>query len=122
MLTKDPRKRITLPEALSHNLFDADNERLLKNVRLHKKDIIKNLNTYKNANSFNKAIRMCLSKIYESNSLDKLKELFLAGDTDHNGRLDKLEFEIVMKKLDFEKDEIDVIWLSLDTSGDGEIE
>jgi len=29
---------------------------------------------------------------------------------------------VVMKQLDFQEDEIGVIWKSLDTSGDGEIE
>lgn len=63
-----------------------------------------------------------MSKLYESNSIDKLKEMFLAADTNHNGKLDRDEFNVAMKKLEFEEDEIDVIWRALDTSGDGEIE
>lgn len=48
--------------------------------------------------------------------------MFLAADTNHNGKLDREEFDVAMKRLEFEADEIDIIWAALDTSGDGEIE
>jgi len=32
------------------------------------------------------------------------------------------EFKVVMRQLEFSDDEVQVIWKSLDTSGDGEIE
>jgi len=42
MLDKDPKKRIALQDALKHKIFDGENERLLKNIKVSKKDLKKN--------------------------------------------------------------------------------
>lgn len=122
MLEKDPKKRISLPEALNHDFFSASKNKLSDlNVDKHK-GIVQNLKNYKQANSFNKAVRICMSKIYDGQSIDRLKELFLAADVDHNGKLDREEFQVVMRKLEMADDEIEMVWRSLDSSGNGELE
>jgi len=123
MLNKDPRQRISLSEALQHDFFKIDIKDEDHHLDSEKRNqLIKNLKAYKMTNSFNKAVRICMSKLYENSNVEKLKKLFLKADSNNNGKLDRNEFQEVMIQLDFTGDEIDLIWNALDTSGDGEIE
>lgn len=45
MLEKDPRKRIALSEAIKHPLFTEEHAKVVKNVKVKKRDIVKSLNS-----------------------------------------------------------------------------
>jgi len=63
-----------------------------------------------------------MSKLIENSNVQTLKQLFLEVDTNHNGRLDKEEFKSALSKMALEEDEIQEIWMAVDSSGDGEVE
>lgn len=71
---------------------------------------------------FTKAIKLCMSKIYENNNFDKLKQKFMEYDSNKNGILERDEFTLVMKQFNFSEQEIDIMITSLDLNNDGQIE
>jgi len=71
---------------------------------------------------FTKAIRLCMSKIYENSNFDKLRAKFFEFDANKNGILEKDEFFQVMRTFDFNDQEIDLMMSALDLNNDGQIE
>lgn len=63
-----------------------------------------------------------MSKIYENNNFDKLKQKFMEYDSNKNGILERDEFTLVMKQFNFSEQEIDIMITSLDLNNDGQIE
>lgn len=80
------------------------------------------MKAYKEANHFQKAIRMCMNKLYTSASLEDLKQTFFEYDDNKNGILDREEFTKVLEKYGFDLSEVDQVIKAVDVNGDGEIE
>jgi len=99
----------------------------LKDIELVKmdindsKEIINQMGSYKQTNMFTKAIRLCMSKIYENSNFDMLKEKFFEFDDNKNGILERDEFMKFMKTFDFSEQEIDIMISALDLNNDGQI-
>jgi len=99
----------------------------LKDIELVKmdindsKEIINQMGSYKQTNMFTKAIRLCMSKIYENSNFDMLKEKFFEFDDNKNGILERDEFMKFMKTFDFSEREIDIMISALDLNNDGQI-
>eukprot|EP00341_Mesodinium_pulex_P013596 CAMPEP_0116927222 /NCGR_PEP_ID=MMETSP0467-20121206/25212_1 /TAXON_ID=283647 /ORGANISM="Mesodinium pulex, Strain SPMC105" /LENGTH=156 /DNA_ID=CAMNT_0004606669 /DNA_START=922 /DNA_END=1392 /DNA_ORIENTATION=+ len=63
-----------------------------------------------------------MSKLSESPLVNIIKTLFIEVDVNHNGKLDETEFGQAMTQLGLAKEELESVWKSVDTSGDGELE
>jgi len=122
-LKKDPDQRITLADALNDPWMKETTLDLgLKLDISSHKQIIAKLGSYAKTNLFTKAIKLCMSKIYEQTNVTELQKKFMEMDTNHNGVLEPDEFSNVMKHFGFEDSAIAQMIKSLDLNGDGQIE
>jgi len=120
-LKKDPAERIKLEDAVKDVWFEHEAPKVEINLSQHK-DVVEKINAYKKTNLFTKAIKLCMSKIYENSNFESLKAKFWEYDANKNGILERDEFTQVMRCFDFSDAEIDMMMTALDLNNDGQIE
>ena len=61
-------------------------------------EFISGCTDFEQSNQFIKAIRMCMTKLYTTSSLEELQKTFFEFDENKNGVLDRQEFTNVLQK------------------------
>lgn len=120
-LKKDPLERIALEDAVKDKYLEQSIEPVTLNLS-EQKLIVSKISDFAKSNMFTKAIKLCMSKIYENSNFSDLRKKFMEYDTNHNGVLERDEFTAVMRTFDFSDEEINIMLTSLDLNNDGQIE
>eukprot|EP00403_Amphidinium_massartii_P038403 CAMPEP_0178438870 /NCGR_PEP_ID=MMETSP0689_2-20121128/35832_1 /TAXON_ID=160604 /ORGANISM="Amphidinium massartii, Strain CS-259" /LENGTH=862 /DNA_ID=CAMNT_0020061319 /DNA_START=94 /DNA_END=2678 /DNA_ORIENTATION=- len=120
MLEKNPRKRLSAAEALSHHwVQDPSKPSPFGNRSGLSVSIFEGLQRYQNQNKLKRAVLQLLAKDLSEFEIQDLRKKFLALDTKGDGMLSAKELAQGMQDLGYtmSSSELDAIMATLDTTG-----
>lgn len=121
MLVMDIRKRATAKELLNHRWFQVANTAPAAALGAH---MVKRLRAFAGMSRMKRLALVVLARTLTDNDVKRLRELFVAMDTNNDGRIDSVDLHKALEKVGaaIEESEMQELFHASDIDGTGQID